>query len=145
MHKKSLSKLLRWGFGVLGFMLLMYLCASAGYHYVRKNAPSQVSDGAHNKQNTEKGTKPFPNLPVGLSGTYSEEENLVTDLNDYLVVSEGNLVNLYIIDTDGDKVFEKVLDIDLLALKDEDRQLLKQGIILDTKEALLSLIEDYSS
>lgn len=145
MHKKGISRLLRWGLGILGLMLAMYLCASAGYHFVRKNAPSQISDGANNKPNTEKGTKPFPNLPVGLSGTYSEEENLVTDLNDYLVVSQGNLVNLYIIDTDGDKVFEKVLDIDLSALKDEDRQLLEQGIILGTKEALLSLIEDYSS
>lgn len=145
MDKKPVNAFIRWGLGVVGVLVAMYLCASAGYLFVRKKAPSQVSESANDIQNSQKNNKPFPNLPVGISGTYSEEENLVTDHNDYLVVSEGNLVNLYIIDKDDNKIFERVLNIDPRELREEDRQLLKNGIILGTREALLSLIEDYSS
>lgn len=145
MDKKPVKAFIRWGLGVVGVLVAMYLCASAGYLFVRKNAPSQVSESANDIQDSKKSNKPFPNLPVGISGTYSEEENLVSDHNDYLVVSEGNLVNLYTIDKDNNKIFEKVLDIDPKELREEDRQLLKNGIILGTREALLSLIEDYSS
>ncbi len=143
--KKPTNTLIRWSLGVVGVLLAMYLCANAGYHFVRKNAPSQVSESAHDIQDSQKSNKPFPNLPVGISGTYSEEENLVTDRNDYLVVSEGSLVNLYTIDQEGNQIFERVLDIDPNELRAEDRQLLQNGIILGTREALLSLIEDYSS
>lgn len=145
MDKKPVKVFIRWSLGVVGVLIAMYLCASAGYLFVRKNAPSQVSESANDIQDSQKSNKPFPNLPVGISGTYSEEENLVPDHNDYLVISEGNLVNLYTIDKDGNKIFEKVLDIDPNELREEDRQLLKNGMILGTREALLSLIEDYSS
>lgn len=145
MDKKHTNIFVRWSIGILSVLLLMYICAAASYRYVRKNAPSQVSESAHDIQDSQKSNKPFPNLPVGISGTYSEEENLIPDYNDYLVISEGSLVNLYIIDKDGNEIFEKVLDIDPAALREEDRQLLASGIILGTREALLSLIEDYSS
>ena len=147
MGRKSANTFIRWSLGVVGVLLAMYLCASAGYHFVRKKAPSQISESANDIQDSQKSNKPFPNLPVGVTGIYplEEEENPATDLNDYLVISEGSLVNLYIINKDGTKIFDTILDIDPHELREEDRQLLKNGIILGTREALLSLIEDYSS
>ncbi|MBO5733430.1 MAG: BofC C-terminal domain-containing protein [Clostridia bacterium] len=148
MDRKHTSKPLRWVLGVIGICLAMYVCASISYHAVRKKAPSQSESayGIHkNNHFKEQSSKPFPNLPVALPGAYSPDENFTRDMNDYLVISEGNLVNLYAINPEGNKIFQKVLDIDPASLKAEDRALLESGILLGTKEALLSLIEDYSS
>ncbi len=143
--KKPANTLIRWSLGVVGVLLAMYLCANAGYHFVRKNAPSQVSESAHDIQDSQKSNKPFPNLPVTLSGTYEEGKEFESESYDYLVIAENNLVNLYAIDKDEKKTFERILEIDLAALKTEDRDMLKKGIILNDKASVLSLIEDYSS
>ena len=148
MKNNFAKKALRWGLGIFGVIFAMYICANASYHIARKKASSQDSKDADTfKGNTEfKENKPFPNLPVNMSGIYSETLNFETpDMNDYLVVSEGTLVNLYSITKDGNKIFEEVLEIDLSSLKPEDRTLLLNGILLDTKDDVLSLIEDYSS
>jgi len=148
MQKKYLSRPLKWFLGIVGICLAMYVCASISYHAVRKKTPSQSESayGIHeNNYFKEQGSKPFPNLPVALPGAYSSDENFTRDMNDYLVISEGNLVNLYAINPEGNKIFQKVLDIDPASLKAEDRALLENGILLGTKEDLLSLIEDYSS
>ncbi len=132
---------------VLAVAITMGACFALSYTIVRKNAPTQISEGASDIQNgnSAKSNKPFPNLPVNLSGTYDEKSEFVPDTNDYLVISEGNLVNLYAIDKNENKTFERILEIDLAALKHEDRELLKKGIILGDKASLLALIEDYSS
>ncbi len=149
MEKNIGEKLLRWILGIFGVILAMYICASASYNFVRKKAPSQTArQGAadiNDKNTAQKEEKFFPNLPVTISGTYSEETDFAADTNDYLVIAEGTLVNLYTINKEGVQIFEKVLEIDFRSLKPEDRALLTEGILLDNKSDLLSLIEDYSS
>lgn len=124
------------------------MCASffVSYKIVKLNAPSNRAESApdvHDENYNPE--KPFPNLPVTLSGTYEENKEFVSDNFDYLVIAENNLVNLYAIDNDEKKTFERILEIDLASLKEEDRTLLKKGIILNDKASVLSLIEDYSS
>ena len=148
MEKNISDKILRWGLGILGVLFAMYICASASYYFVRKKAPSQEHESAKSFQdnNPSSEDKPFPNLPVAISGTYSTDTDLEpTDTNDYLMVCEGELVNLYTINKDGDQIFEKVLDIDISSLKEEDKDLLTSGILVDSKDDILSLIEDFSS
>lgn len=148
MQKNISDKILRWGLGILGVIVSMYICASASYYFVRKKAPSQEHESAKSfeENNTTSEDKPFPHLPVSISGTYSYDTDFEeTDTNDYFIISEGSLVNLYTINKDGYRMFEKVLDIDISSLKEEDKQLLTGGILVDTKNDLLSLIEDYSS
>lgn len=148
MEKNTSHKILRWGLSILGVVFAMYICASASYYFVRKKAPSQEHESAKSfENNTEVSeNKPFPNLPVTISGTYSSDTNFSQpDTNDYLMVAEGELVNLYTINKEGYKIFEKVLDIDISSLKEEDKDLLTSGILVDTKADILSLIEDFSS
>ncbi len=132
---------------ILALGIFMLMLASMGYFFAKKIASpkngenAQISPGVVSHE-----TNPvFPNLPAGVTGMYSQEENIVYDTNDYLVTCQGNLVSLYTINKEGEKIFEKVLDIEPAALKEEDRAQLEEGIILGTKAELLSLIEDYSS
>jgi len=128
-------------------IILMYVCYMAGYFLAKKSAPSHKDENAQysNEVNYENQNKPFPNLPVNISGTYEEPQDFTPDNNDYLVICEGNLVNLYVINEDGDKIFDSVLEIDISSLTSDDKNLLNSGIMLSDKEDLLSLIEDYTS
>ena len=134
-------------FCVLVVALAMCVSFAASYTIIRKNAHSSKDERASDIQNENlaEENKPFPNLPVTISGTYDENADFTPDTNDYLVISEGNLVNLYSIDKNENKTFERILEIDLAALKHEDRMLLEKGILLGDKASLLALIEDYSS
>lgn len=131
---------------VLGLLMLMF--ATGGYYIAQKITPSQRSEGAYdfspeNRQKYDENSS--PDLPAGVMGTYSPDENLVLDTNDYLVISNGNLINLFILDKEGNLIFDRILDIDPASLQKDDQKLLNEGIVLDTKAELLSLIEDYSS
>lgn len=140
------SRVLRWGIYSLCIVLLMCASFLISYGVVKNSAPPKNSESAPDVQNESfNSDKPFPNLPVTISGTYEENENFIGDTNDYLVIAENNLVNLYAIDKDENITFERILEIDIAALKKEDQDLLKKGIILNDKSAVLSLIEDYSS
>lgn len=146
MKNKILSRVIRWGVYSLLAALMMCVSFFVSYKITKNNAPSKTSESAPNIQDENfDESKPFPNLPVALSGTYEEDEEFVSESFDYLVIAEGNLVNLYAIDKDENTTFERILEIDLAALKKEDRELLKNGIILNDKASVLSLIEDYSS
>ena len=81
----------------------------------------------------------FEKEQVDLEHAYIDGTKIEANANRYTWVWKKSCIR------NRDKVFEKVLDIDLSALKIEDRMLLEEGIILGTKDALLSLIEDYSS
>lgn len=141
--EKSITRVI---FSILLVILAMCISFAASYTIIRKNAPSSQNEGASGIQNENFAeNKPFPNLPVNLGGTYDKSSDFSPDTNDYLVISEGSLVNLYAIDKDENKTFERVLEIDLASLKAEDRELLKKGILLNDKASLLALIEDYSS
>ena len=120
-------------------IVTMLLCYSIGYFLAKKTAP-QKSDTVHKYD----GVYTPLRRPTDLKDAFSPVENIEDD-NDYLVISEGKLVNLYVITADGNKTFDSVLEIDKNALTESDCFLLDQGIILDTREDLWSLIEDYTS
>lgn len=131
---------------VLALGILMLMLAAGGYYAAKKitgENNKNLSDIAEKGEVFEAETP--SDLPVGITGTYSPEESTVIDTNDYLVACRGNLVSLFIINADGEEIFEKILDISPDSLQESDRALLNEGIILDTKAELLSLIEDYSS
>lgn len=133
-------------FSTLCIILAMCVSYAVSYMFIRNSAPSKSAESAPNIQDENfNSDKPFPNLPVTISGTYEENSDFSKDSNDYLVISENNLVNLYVIDKDDNKTFERILEIDLASLKQEDQELLKKGIILNDRASVLSLIEDYSS
>ena len=123
----------------------MLLCYGLGYFMAKKTAP-QKNDAVNSHKYNDTGIYTPLKRPADLKEAFSAMENIdSTDNNDYLVISEGKLVNLYIISADGNKTFDSVLEINKNSLTDSDCFLLEQGIILDTREDLWSLIEDYTS
>ncbi len=145
--------------------LAMYICALAGYSFVRNSAPQEHAGDAQNSteySNPEVSKAPF-NLPyhtveenasnpdadaqnetteTALSGDFSFS---LPDKNDYLVISEEGRVNLYLITENGVHVFSKTLNISLDSLMPEDRNRLEAGIILASQGDLAALLEDYTS
>ena len=146
MKKQIINRILKIGFYSLCVVLLMCISFLVSYKIVKNSALSKRAESAPNVHDENfDASKPFPNLPVTLSGTYEENNEFKSENFDYLVIAENNLVNLYTIDNDEKKTFERILEIDLAALKEEDKNLLKKGIILNDRASVLSLIEDYSS
>lgn len=140
------NRIMRFVFASFCVVSLMYISFVISYNIMRKGAPSQKSESAPDVQNENYSSeKPFPNLPVTISGTYEENADFSSDTNDYLVIYEGNLVNLYAIDNNENKTFERVLEIDINSLIPADRMLLEKGLLLPDKASVLALIEDYSS
>ena len=126
-------------------IVAMFLCGSLGYFLAKKTAP-QKSDAVNNHNHNDTGIYTPLKRPSDLKEAFSSVENIDdVDKNDYLVISEGKLVNLYVISADGNKTFDSILEIDKNALTESDCFLLEKGIILDTREDLWSLIEDYTS
>ena len=126
-------------------IVAMFLCGTLGYFLAKKTAP-QSSDAVNSKHYNDSGIYTPLKRPADLKDAFSPVEISDTeDENDYLVISEGKLVNLYIISADGNKTFDSVLEIDKNSLTESDCFLLEQGMILDTREDLWSLIEDYTS
>ncbi len=140
------TRISRWVSIAVCVALAMCVSYAVSYKIIRKSAPQNHVESAPGNQNENYDKdKPFPNLPVTISGGYQEGTGFTDDMNDYLVIAENNIVALYSIDKEDTKTFERVLEIDLASLKREDRELLKKGILLNDKSAVLSLIEDYSS
>ena len=129
---------------ILCMGISMTLCAYAGYFLAKKKAPQ--NSGAASHHNSGEGIY----SPLARSQSLREAFSASSDVpaqskDDYLVIKEKNLVNLYIINSDGTKIFRRILDIHTDSLTENDRALLSRGIILDTEEELLSLLEDYTS
>lgn len=78
-----------------------------------------------------------------------EPENLSSDSNPisyYLVIGEGDEVNLYSVYENGDKKAEGHLSgINMMTMRKADKRSFEKGIILKSREEVLHLIEDYSS
>lgn len=142
--------------------LAMYLCAAAGYRFVRNSAPQEESlpGGAQDiNQNSMPETSKTPfNLPSHASensvagaddstaASLPQQDILLpADNNDYLVIAENGTVNLYILTKNGSQIFSKSLEISPDALMPEDRARLEEGIILESEDNLASLLEDYTS
>ena len=146
MKEKFKSRIFRVLISAVCVVLAMCISYAVSYKIIRNGVLSKTAESTPNVQDENfDSDKPFPNLPVTISGTYDENQDFASDTNDYLVISENNLVNLYSIDKDNKKTFEKILESDIASLKAEDRALLAQGIFLNYKASVLSLIEDYSS
>ncbi len=129
----------------LCLVLAMVVCGSIGYIWAKSKAP-QKSDANVYENIQNDGIYAPLKRPEGLREAFADTQNVSVEVKeDYLVISENGMVNLYVIGDDGSKTFDQILEIDKNALTPNDQKLLSQGIILDTKEDLLSLIEDYTS
>ncbi len=133
-------------FFALCLVLTMVICGSLGYIWAKNKAPrsSDANKVTENIQND--GIYAPLKRPEGLREAFADSQAIILEnKDDYLVIKENGLVNLYVIGTDGNKTFEQILEIDTNSLTPNDRKLLTQGIILDTREDLVSLLEDYTS
>ncbi len=132
-------------FFALCLVLAMIVCASLGYIWAKSKAP-QNNDAKESQNIQNAGIYTPLKRPEGLREAFAASQNIESqDRDDYLVIAEAGLVNLYVIGPDGNKTFEKILEIDKNSLTENDQKLLTQGIILDTQEDLFSLLEDYTS
>ncbi len=126
-------------------IIAMFLCASLGYFWSKKSAP-QKSDAVNTNQYDTAGIYRPLKRPQDLKEAFSATEEIPAGNKcDYLIISEGTLVNLYVLNPDGSQTFRQILDINKNSLTEADRTLLNQGIILDTHEEVWSLLEDYTS
>ena len=133
-------------FFALCLVLGMVVCGSLGYIWAKNKAPQKSDAQVFEKNVQHDGIYTPLKRPEGLKEVFADTQDItVENKDDYLVISESGIVALYVIGTDGNKTFKKILEIDKNSLTKNDQELLSQGIILDTQEELLSLIEDYSS
>ena len=63
----------------------------------------------------------------------------------FLVKEESGRVCVFVLDEEERPRFSHNLSIELDALREEDRQLFREGIRINTKEELYSLMEDFGS
>ena len=144
--EKSVKKMIVSSvFFALCLVLAMIVCGSLGYIWAKSKAP-QKSDTKESQNIQNAGVYTPLKRPEGLREAFAASQDIIAeDKDDYLVIAEASLVNLYVISPDGNKTFERILEIDKNALTPNDQNLLAQGIILDTEEDLFSLLEDYTS
>ena len=151
-----IGKILLW---ITFILLSMFLCASLGYHMVRKSdsESKKAFDGSFYKSPytmPQKSEAPF-HLPTlhtetGENAVIPDGEEVYNlwvdnDKNDYALIAENDLVNLFLLTPDGKQVYLYTTDIALAALTPEDRMLLTDGIIVKSEAELASLLEDYTS
>ncbi len=146
--EKSIKKtIISSVFFALCLVLAMIICGSLGYIWAKSKAPQKNDAHVHPKNVQSDGIYAPLKRPEGLREAFAASQSIIESetKDDYLVIAQNGLVNLYVINSDGNKTFEKILEIDKNALTPNDQKLLTQGIILDTREDLLSLLEDYTS
>lgn len=146
MEKSFKKRVISSVFFALCLVLAMVVCGSLGYIWAKNKAPRSSDAQIYEKNIQNDGIYAPLKRPEGLREAFADSQTVTLEnKDDYLVIAESGLVNLYVIGIDGNKTFEQILEIDANSLTPNDRKLLKQGIILDTKEDLLSLLEDYTS
>ena len=63
----------------------------------------------------------------------------------YLAIYENGKINSYKVYENGTKKFYEELDeINIMTMRENDREMFKKGIALNSKEDLICLIEDYT-
>ena len=148
---KSMRHFLRLGLIAISIFGAMLVCTLLAYRVVRYNGAEKPSDFYHaaKENNIDPAhDKAFPKLPqsdITSASLPKQDVQIVIDKNDYLVLATDGIVELYSITPQGEKVYQKDLPISLDALLEADRTLLEQGIILESEEALVALLEDYTS
>lgn len=146
MEKTLKKRIISSVFFALCLVLGMVVCGSLGYIWAKNKAPRSSDAEIHEKTIQNDGIYAPLKRPEGLREAFADSQSVtIKNKDDYLVIAEAGLVALYVIGIDGNKTFEQILEIDKNSLTKHDQELLSQGIILDTREDLLSLIEDYSS
>lgn len=146
MEKSLKKRIISSVFFALCLVLGMVICGSFGYMWAKNKAPQKSDAQSREKPIQNDGIYAPLKRPEGLREAFADSQNItIENKDDYLVIAEAGLVTLYVIGVDGNKTFEQILEIDKNSLTENDQKLLSQGIILDTREDLLSLIEDYSS
>ncbi|MBQ4340579.1 MAG: BofC C-terminal domain-containing protein [Firmicutes bacterium] len=63
----------------------------------------------------------------------------------YEVVAENGTVNVYSIDPNGGKAFFCETQIPYALLSENDKRMMKKGVVLNTMEELNSLLQDFES
>ncbi len=130
--------------GIL-FYLFLFVCAFAvglgiGYARLKNRKPAlpltETPPSARMEQKQEPEQVASAHLPI------EAEEPEETG---YFVVEQDGKVCVFKVDADGLKRFSHFIPVELDALKEGDRALFQEGLPLETKEELLSLVEDFSS
>lgn len=153
-QEKHMSKTKHFLYLLLTAVLIfaaMCLCYAMGYQFVRSNPAAQNEKTERTEEQAEAVTSheeevfDFHEADSETASLSQDDVFVANDPNDYLVIKEGDVVNLYILTKDGEQTFSKELNIAPGALLEEDRAQLENGIILESEEALYALMEDYTS
>ena len=144
LNLKHLVKLFFIAFAIFAAMCLFTLF---GFSFVKNGEPQNQK-----KETSENTTEVWENENIDFYETEnknftptSSAEITEENADDYLVISENGNVKLYLLTKNGEKIYQKDLEIPLVSLMDEDKKLLSDGIILNSKEALAAILEDYTS
>lgn len=80
------------------------------------------------------------------SGEAQESKNHRTYREEYyLVVEENGLIKIYQCDLDGGKNLVRTTDISYSLLYDDDQQMFSDGIMVDTEDELMEILQDFES
>ncbi|MBE7049016.1 MAG: hypothetical protein E7393_06630 [Ruminococcaceae bacterium] len=135
------------------FFWVTLLCTAAiltgvgfgGFHITDelKNIQGTPSAMPQTESAMQAGETISPNFPVSLPMVVSEERE-ESGLR-YLVIEQSGDVCVFILDEEGERRFSHKLAIETEALREADQNLFKEGIVLQSKQELLELMEDFSS
>lgn len=88
--------------------------------------------------------RPVPNQPASATTTLPQDMKK-TQEGMFYVAAEDGVVCVFTLEEDGTRRFSHTLSIPLEALRPEDQKLLKEGIHLHSRQALLEFTEDFCS
>ncbi|MBE7021819.1 MAG: hypothetical protein E7414_01205 [Ruminococcaceae bacterium] len=133
--------------------ILLFLCAFAvgmgiGYGGIKMNRERSLNNEPPRPAQTssaQPGATEPPELAAALTTVLPAETPVPLVSEHYFVKEEAGEVCVFSVDEIGEKRFSHKLPIALKDLREEDRRLFREGIYLDSKQALLELTEDFSS
>lgn len=141
----------------LVLLLVLAFAVGIGIGYVSIRADRQkeqtpqvltAQDEPIASQNTPEPNRPASALievPTQAPSASPEATPQAEDDLRYFVAEEGGVVCVFTVDAEGTRRFSHKLSIELDALKEADRALFREGLFVESKQALLELIEDFSS
>ena len=68
-----------------------------------------------------------------------------TEEMNFLLISEGEKINIFLVEGEKKKLYSEISYIDLLSVDEKYREELEKGVILKGKEALAGYIQDLDS
>lgn len=112
---------------LIGILLSLALLSAANYYVSFYEESSEVSIDSDN----------------GVNKSYSSTADAVG--YKYEVIAENGAVNVYSIAPNGDRAFFCETEIPFYLLSENDKRLMKDGVILDTMEELSNILQDFES